>query len=388
MQDPMQSAITAIYDTVNDPRSWEKTLDLCCTYVGARSSSVMVYEHLPDIHMRLSFLSQVFRDMGEGFLQHYSVNLIHHERDGWEFVMRQPVHTLVTDKDVWQDSDEIMVQREDFAYLLKHGGVLRRVVARLNDNRAWSDNVAFQFESSIKSVPELSRSRISLLLPHFAKSVEMGRAFHELKAQYHAVLSALDYIEVGVCIALSTGEIIVSNEEASRIVENRDGLLLSSSSHLSATESTDLNGLLREAIESVSASASGRNASTERLFSINRRSDKHPYLVEVSPLKDSLSEIQTHLCGAVITIVDPEVASAVNTSALAQVYGLTPAESQICKLLVTGQSSRKIAELRDVSPNTVKTQIASILSKTGEINRAGVIRLALRITPPVRQVCD
>ncbi|MCU7926074.1 MAG: helix-turn-helix transcriptional regulator [Candidatus Thiodiazotropha sp. (ex Dulcina madagascariensis)] len=50
-------------------------------------------------------------------------------------------------------------------------------------------------------------------------------------------------------------------------------------------------------------------------------------------------------------------------------YHLTDTETATCRLMVEGCTNRDIADIRDVSPETVKTQIGSILRKTGALNR-------------------
>jgi hypothetical protein len=62
------------------------------------------------------------------------------------------------------------------------------------------------------------------LLPHITKAVEIGRTFSQLKSRYSAVLTALDRVKVGLAIALPSGDVIVENEEAQRILSLKGGL--------------------------------------------------------------------------------------------------------------------------------------------------------------------
>ena len=56
-----------------------------------------------------------------------------------------------------------------------------------------------------------------------------------------------------------------------------------------------------------------------------------------------------------------------NTAAIASL-GLTPRECQILDLLASGRSNKELAQSLGVSPNTVKTHIASLFAKL-EVNR-------------------
>jgi DNA-binding CsgD family transcriptional regulator len=56
-----------------------------------------------------------------------------------------------------------------------------------------------------------------------------------------------------------------------------------------------------------------------------------------------------------------------NSAAIATL-GLTPRECQILDLLASGQSNKELAKILGVSPNTVKTHVASLFAKL-EVDR-------------------
>ena len=69
----------------------------------------------------------------------------------------------------------------------------------------------------------------------------------------------------------------------------------------------------------------------------------------------------------------PEPQDAVN-QLLQQVYGLTPAEARLATLILDGQSPSDAASKLKVSVATVRTQLSSILKKTGSRKQAELIR--------------
>lgn len=107
-------------------------------------------------------------------------------------------------------------------------------------------------------------------------------------------------------------------------------------------------------------------------------------LVETTHLKDSKGELGEPLNCALVSIVDLSNTNPVNTDRLNMVYALTSAETVVCTLLVGGYTNGEIAEHRNVSPQTIKTQVSSIYNKTGVHNRSELIRLALKTSPPVK----
>lgn len=66
-------------------------------------------------------------------------------------------------------------------------------------------------------------------------------------------------------------------------------------------------------------------------------------------------------------------------------YGLTPAEADVCGWIVQGLSVNDIAEARNTTPTTAKNQVAAILAKIGVGRRAELIRLVIGMLPPVEK---
>lgn len=50
---------------------------------------------------------------------------------------------------------------------------------------------------------------------------------------------------------------------------------------------------------------------------------------------------------------------------LQRLFGLTPAEAEMTELLANGESLESIAEVRDVSVDTVRSQLRTVFKKTG-----------------------
>ena len=373
-------SISSIYDAAVDSIHWDIALDECVGFVGARSATIVVVESDPANSTLVGSRSKVFRDLEE-VTNYYIENLIHHERDGWEYVMKYPKQTIISDQDVWPDT--VSENREDFKYLSDHVNILRKAVARLNDNRAWFDNIAFQFDKKHKSIPANSKRLISQLLPHMAKSIELNRTYSLLQSHYNAVLTALDRVEVEICIAQSDGSVIIANSEANRILSNNDGIALSRVGKLHCKDE-NANSVIKKAITETSETAAGSNENSGITLSIRRPSGDHSLLIEISPLSDSNAELERNLRGSLITLIDPANHRGFQVSRVAAAYELSGAEETISKYIVDGWKNDDIAEDRNVSVETVKTQVASILKKTNTGGRSELIRLALKVSPPIK----
>ena len=99
----------------------------------------------------------------------------------------------------------------------------------------------------------------------------------------------------------------------------------------------------------------------------------------VTVIVDSVISATTAANGPLITLViQPSMSDRIMLlrSELSERYGITLAESEVLKLVVMGLPSRKIAELRGTSCETVRSQIKSICAKTGCQRQTQLLSLA------------
>jgi len=242
--------------------------------------------------------------------------------------------------------------------------------------------MSISFDENISEISQDVINRTINLLPHITKAVEIGRTFSLLKARYKAALATLDHVQVGMAVALSSGEIVVSNSEAKRIFRTGDGLALTKANKITSNDST-MTAKIEHAIKEACGTAIGEGDTPECLYTVPRLSGDHEFLIDIAPLKDSLKELDPSLHGSLITIIDPLTVPVPPTDRFARLYGLTSAESDILRHLINGSSLEEISEQRSTSPITVRNQTTSILEKTGTRRRADLIRLVIRVMPPV-----
>ncbi len=377
----LSAALSAIYDAATDSSCWGEALDKSVICVNARASTLIVNSCIENPKIDVAKMSKVLRDRPEAvafYQQHHMQN----EASAWKALALAPVQTIFPDNVLYAPSVEELSCRAEYIYLRKHAGCFRKMAARLNDFDTWTDNIAFQFSESHIHISEASIKNANLLLPHVARAIELGRTFSALQSKYDAVLSALNYISVGVCLVEEGGHVFAQNNESARILSNADGIQLSKAGTLVLEEST-LDSQLGVAIQLCSNPSECIGSSVNFSCAVERQSTHVPLIIEVAPVRDALGELGGHFAGSVVFVIDPDSIPEPSLQSLALAYGLTSAEAQVAVMLVRGQTYIQISEQRSVSVQTVKSQAANVLHKTRTRNKAELIRLAFRCTPPV-----
>ncbi|MGB5763008.1 MAG: helix-turn-helix transcriptional regulator, partial [Sedimenticolaceae bacterium] len=110
-----------------------------------------------------------------------------------------------------------------------------------------------------------------------------------------------------------------------------------------------------------------------------------PFLLEVVPITDAKKDIDRHFRGCILYLIDPAEPQHVSIEGMKEIYRLSDAEVAVCQLLIDGCSNPEMAEIRGVSPETIKSQLKSLMGKTGVDNRVHLVRLALSVNLPIDQ---
>jgi len=88
---------------------------------------------------------------------------------------------------------------------------------------------------------------------------------------------------------------------------------------------------------------------------------------------------------AAVFITQREDAPPEDIGAIAENFGLTPAERRILECVASGATLAEAATMLDISANTAKTHLAHIFSKTGVTRQTDLIALVNRMVPPVHR---
>jgi DNA-binding CsgD family transcriptional regulator len=371
-------ALVAIYDAALSDEYWPRALDEFANEISAIGAIVVAVDQVG-----LPFrIEQAPTRYGIERTRYYFENFGHFD----EPVMSRrlavtPPGRLLRDCDVWGDMSKLE-ERPDYRWMREQIGARRRAGLRLSENKGWMDLLALQFDRDWPELDAIVPAQLDVLVPHLAKVVEINRKFSILRQRYRATLTALDHIRIGTCVVGATGHVLVSNLEAQRIFELKDGVGVAKTGFLTLGTG-DATGMLACKLKAVTSTAGGEGRDPEVIVFAERHSGPRPFLIEIAPLRDSVDELERGLAGAIVFIIDPENHRALSIERLVRLFALTEAEAQVCRRMVEGHSARDIADMRSVAEETVKSQFKAVYGKTGTRRRAELIRLAVTIDPPI-----
>ena len=227
--------------------------------------------------------------------------------------------------------------------------------------------------------------KLELLLPHFQRALELNE---HLSAQVEAVrvtVGVLDALPVSVVLVDAGLEVRFANAASVRALARpgsgiamlASGPRVGSGTHLTALHRDDAIALRRL----VASAARGESGGSLRIRTRDEAGEQpriQAALVSPAPigaLEDAGPGL--HDSGGLIMVVIEDLARRVTPSAamLRGVFGFTRAEAEVAIALAGGSGAEEVASSREVSLETVRSQIRAILQKSEAANLRDLERL-------------
>ena len=193
------------------------------------------------------------------------------------------------------------------------------------------------------------------------------------------VSAALNNLPLSVILVDMNGHVRAMNTAARQIINQKDGIFINNDKKIIVESSTD-HDLLLNLIHRVSViNDSDIDTNVGGALVLQRPSMRKGYSVLVTPVRGGNNfDVGKRKPGAFVFISDPEQNHKPPTEVLCNLYGLTPAEARIAAEIVNGRNVSEISETFAISPNTIKSQLKQIFSKTETQGQSDLIRLILR----------
>jgi DNA-binding CsgD family transcriptional regulator len=220
------------------------------------------------------------------------------------------------------------------------------------------------------------------LVPHLQRAARLHLRMDEMRVQSQTVEAALDRLPFGVVIADATGRALSVNRAAAEMAAANDGLLLRDG-RLTTARTEETAALTRHVAEAI-RTAGRRNGHGGGALLVPRPSGRRPFALLIAPLSPDVALGTPHrTLAALILITDLDSPPELLGRRLVELFGLTPTEACLAVAMAAGKRLEDIAEERGVRMPTLRTQLRSILDKTGTRRQADLMRLIVGL-PAVR----
>lgn len=359
----MHAMIGALYEAAADREKWPNFLKLMADRYSAAVTQVVLGDP-SDLTLRASWVHGADAATISKYVSYY------YKLDPRKDKIVQLSGAVATYHDLVDDWDGFQ-RSEFFNDLLVPTDTQNGVQCPVGNRRSWFGTVAIMgprvgTEAHLRELRELQ--------PHMQRALQLVDQIATLRSRLAAAEDALDALSGAVIMTARDGRIVVANRAAQSLLRCGDALI-SVRGKLTAKRQTEA-GQLQALITKSHDMATGKGFHSGGALQISR-GDRRPLAVLVVPLR--LGDARTGDGATVALFVrDPEVVPDQPEETLRALYGLTRSEASVALNLAAGLSINEIADSRDASVETARTQVKAILRKTDTGRQSELVKLLER----------
>jgi DNA-binding CsgD family transcriptional regulator len=233
--------------------------------------------------------------------------------------------------------------------------------------------IVFNFERAGDRgpVPQNIVSSLNSLRPHLARAGLLSAVFETERAR--AVARALEAVDLPAAVLTRSGRVVAANG----LFPQRSSQLRIGAFDRPSFVSSAADKMFRAAL----ASERGKDHRGVRSIAVPGADEEPALAVHLLPLKKTARDIFTHSDWVLVLtrVSDDRRPSA---DLLHGLFDLTPAEAELSRALLTGNTLQEIATERNTSIETVRKQLQSIFVKTGTSRQGNLLLLLSGLQPP------
>lgn len=375
--------IASIYNTSLDPDSWPEVLLKLAHRLGAAGSFIFEEMIAPDgsqIATRL-FSENYDKSVVHDYLVNFNKEEIADQARFAELSAEHNAIELVSDIHLRSQLKDLLAQ-PNTQFMMKMG-LKHRAGALLNKDLFHVDRFSLQFSHDHGPITEEERVAGSIFLPHVAKVIGLARPLEERCQLNDVFTKMLENADQGIAILGPRGAIQYQNTEFKRIVEEHNFFAIDPTGKLQCLKD-DLKKTYHQLIGKDDAHGQFGARSRREALVHNLPENDAALFIEICPITDGKYIGKLDNGSRLVTVIDTSRRVYFDLDRVQQFFALSKTETHILGLIAQGNSNNDIADHRNRSPDTIKTQISTLMRKTNSRNRTDLVHMVRNLSSAIR----
>jgi DNA-binding CsgD family transcriptional regulator len=239
-------------------------------------------------------------------------------------------------------------------------------------------------DSRAREFGDEDKRRLQILIPHIQRAVQIQQRLSAAEQERALTHEMLERLDLGIMILEADSRLLFANAVARRVLQS--GRDLTTSQGWVRPRHTAKNPRFAKVVRDAALTSIGQGTGAGGFVPI-QRPDGPPLSLLVSPYPAAPGNPGHAWGAALILFADPDAQTDVPEHALAQMFGLSPAQTRLVSALVAGETMADYADAVGITMNTAKTQMRQIFLKVGVNRQADLIR-AVAANPLARLARD
>ena len=368
--------IQHIYDAAIDPNHWHQALQHLRKLVGATSASLLYSSDIKAENTIPSFL--FLSGYSEAFIkaltpEYWAMWALQANVPAWQVGVVQHLSEMLPREEFLNSRfyREVLHPHQQFDYA--------GMMALKEGPHAVHLNMSTIVEHGPFTAEGIELMR--LLAPHVCRAAKIGLALDVKSLQSKQLEATLNTLSAGVFLTSRDGRVVFMNHAAERQIKRQIGIGIINR-RLSPMDETAAAAFAQCFADA--AEANGRRGSEATSIALPDAAGN--LVATILPLDAGKRQDLTSGTYAAAFVVFLQDAASTPTppgAAIAELYGLTPAELRVLLAITQGHTAQAAAAILGVSLTTVKTHVQHILHKTGTNRMTDVVRMVAQASSPV-----
>ena len=368
----LAGVLSALHNATLHDDLWPHTSALIDEACGATGNAIVVSEGFGEnarVHYRAAYYRGVRNEeLEEDYFRNY-----HYRDERVPRLWRLPDSLLVHVSDLYteQEKKTSPAYNEALVRIGDWNGLAVRLDGPDGTRITWN----FANPSQPGSWATHQIEMIERLIPHIRKFVQVRQALASAQALSSSLSDLLDNNRVGIIQLDRGGRILEANDRALEILRRDDGLH-DQNGVLEAwlpSDNARLQKLLAGALPSLGGHAAA-GSMTIRCFGGARK-----LMLYINPAETPPLDFGVRRVAALVLLTEPAGRPRLDAKLVADVLGLTAAESQVAVMLSEGMSASDIAMKTGRQASTVNTLIQRAYRKLGISRQTELMRLVFSL---------
>ena len=367
----LSDLIGAIYDCVLDPSRWDATLDEVRQFLDCAN----VVLALLDLRTDTVRLQKTI-----GIEPYWLAKMAEHSSDLAKLYRTVPdLLTRDIDEPIQGDRKAILMD----PYYVEWGkpqGLIDWIALFLMRSPNRFAKIWLARHESLGVITDREIRLLRLLAPHLRRAVTITDLIDMKSIEAEALDGTLDTLAVGILLVAEDGAILHANRAAASMLDRERPIAAT----LGKIRAGDLytTDRLRSTIALAARNEGGIGASGIGIALSGPTGDVATAHVLPLARGDLRTRLMPRAAAAVFVASDLRLPLA-RLDAIAEAFGLTPAETRLLERLVRGDSIADAAAAMSIAMTTAKTHRSRLLAKTGMRRQTSLISLVHRLLPPI-----
>lgn len=363
----LDGAIGDIYQGVMETPPWKGALEKLRALIHADHATLMLRPPSPESTGVMINTGDVDEQATESYETHFFA---------LDPIVGLPEGEVVSPEEAV--GRERWLNSEMYKEYIRPLGIRHMLTTDLHTDEGVECRIRVTRQPSRKAFTEKDKMALRVLLPHFKRAISLHTRMDYLECERQVFAGAMNRLLLGMVNFAGDGTILETNQEAERILAEKDGIwrIKSRLKASNREENKELQRLIRQA---VAGGVTDTGISMVEAMSVTRRFERGRLGIVVRSIPMGPWSEGVQRPAAALFLRDPDYNSAhPSENVVRRVFGLTRMEAALAVLLAKGFSLDDAAEELGVRRNTARTHLRSIFGKTGVSRQTMLVRMILK----------